>query len=276
MTGARLLRAVLLLLLARGRATHAFSHPRRSDVYGGGADTLVEDHREYDAFGELRHVNENDASYTDADVSSPDAWSRADDARRRGRRRHRARPDAARTRARTRAWGRARCLAASTRARRDRVERTVQQTSKPLRVTRVAPARARRAAGRGSRRRAVRLARTHERGDVSRCVLDRPASTDTPHDTHTSAFASERRIGFVDVPATPSAARARCVSPARTRAGVVAVAVSADGVVFSADSGAAAMPRGGGGFAFFEYVDGPRPGTSARTTPPARTRAGRR
>ena len=72
-----MLRAVLLLLLARGRATHAFSHPRRSDVYGGGADTLVEDHREYDAFGELRHVNENDASYTDADVSSPDAWSRA-------------------------------------------------------------------------------------------------------------------------------------------------------------------------------------------------------
>ena len=79
MTGARLLRAVPLLPRRAG-ATHAFSHPRRSDVYGGGADT-PEDHRD-DAFGELRHVNENDASYTDADVSSPDAWSRANDARR--------------------------------------------------------------------------------------------------------------------------------------------------------------------------------------------------
>ena len=270
MTGARLLRAVLLLLLARGRATHAFSHPRRSDVYGGGADTLVEDHREYDAFGELRHVNENDASYTDADVSSPDAWSRANDARR-------AAVADATARARTRGSYPNADARVETRALPRGVypghaaiewnEPFNKHESKPLRVTRVAP---RTGPTRGGTRVAVDGGPFAWPAPTGRetCrffhVFDRPASTDTPHDTHTSAFASDASdgFGFVDVPATPtSATRLQCVSPARARAGVVAVAVSADGVVFSADSGAAAMPRGGpGGFAFFEYVDGPPAG----------------
>ena len=270
MTGARLLRAVLLLLLARGRATHAFSHPGRSDVYGGGADTLVEDHREYDAFGELRHVNENDASYTDADVSSPDAWSRANDARR-------AAVADATARARTRGSYPNADARVETRALPRGVypghaaiewnEPFNKHESKPLRVTRVAP---RTGPTRGGTRVAVDGGPFAWPAPTGRetCrffhVFDRPASTDTPHDTHTSAFAYDASdgFGFVDVPATPtSATRLRCVSPARARAGVVAVAVSADGVVFSADSSAAATPRGGpGGFAFFEYVEGPPAG----------------
>ena len=42
-------------------------------------------------------------------------------------------------------------------------------------------------------------------------VFDRPASTDMPHDTHTSAFASDASdgFGFVDVPATPCDASRR-------------------------------------------------------------------
>ena len=266
MTGARVLRAVLLLLLARGRPTRAFSIPRRSDVYGSGADTLVEDHREYDDFGDLRHVNENDASYTDADVSSPDAWSRANDARR-------AAAAAATARTRTRGAYPNADARVETRALPRGVypghaavawnEPLNKHESKPARVTRIAP---RTGPTRGGTRVAIDGGPFAWPAPTGRemCrfvhVFDRPTHDAFDDDFFTSAFASDgaRGFGFADVPATPtSATRVTCVSPPRARGGVVAVAVSADGVVFSADSGAAAVPRAGpGGFAFFEYVDG--------------------
>ena len=265
MTGARVLRAVLLLLLARGRPTRAFSIPRRSDVYGSGADTLVEDHREYDDFGDLRHVNENDASYTDADVSSPDAWSRANDARR-------AAAAAATARTRTRGAYPNADARVETRALPRGVypghaavawnEPLNKHESKPARVTRIAP---RTGPTRGGTRVAIDGGPFAWPAPTGRemCrfvhVFDRPTHDAFDDDFFTSAFASDgaRGFGFADVPATPtSATRVTCVSPPRARGGVVAVAVSADGVVFSADSGAAAVPRAGpGGFAFFEYVE---------------------
>ena len=287
-----MLRAVLLLLLARGRATHAFSHPRRSDVYGGGADTLVEDHREYDAFGELRHVNENDASYTDADVSSPDAWSRANDARRAARSPTppRAPGRAGRTRTRTRAWRRARCLAASTRAtpRSSGTNRSTNTNPRPSRVTRVAPAhRRRRAAGRSRAVDGGPFAWPAPTGRET-CrffhVLDRPASTDTPHDTHTSAFASGPSGGSGVRRRARDARHVGDAIPeqrlARPPGSASSPWLSAPTAWCSARTPARRRCRAAPRLrpaAFFEYVDSPRPvvQAEARTTPPARTRAGR-
>ena len=267
MAGARLLRAVLLLLLARGRPTHAFSHPRRSDVYGSGADTLVEDHREYDDSGELVHVNENDASYADAAVSSPDAWSRANDARRAAvadataRARTRGSYPNAEARVETRALPRG-VYPGHAAVEWNRAFNAFE--SKPVFVTRVAP---RTGPTRGGTAVAVDGGPFKWPAPTGRetCrffhVFDRPANDDVKK---TSAFASDAAdaFGYSDVPATVlSRTRVECVTPARLNEGVVAVAVSADGVVFSADSPATATARGDhGGFAFFEYVDGPPAG----------------
>ena len=267
MAGARLLRAVLLLLLARGRPTHAFSHPRRSDVWGSGADTLVEDHRVYDDSGErLVHVNENDASYTDADVSSPDAWSRANDARR-------AAAADATARAKTRGSYPNKEARVETRALPNGVypgHAAVEWNrpfnafeSEPVKVTRVKP---RTGPTRGGTAVVVDGGPFKWPAPTGRetCrffhVFDRPSN----EDGMTSAFISDAAdaFGSSDVPArVVSSTRVECVTPARAREGVVAVAVSADGVVFSADSSAFATARTDhGGFAFFEYVDGPPAG----------------
>jgi|TARA_B110000238_G_scaffold176784_1_gene198184 hypothetical protein len=79
MTRAFLRVSLLFVLVARFAApAAAFAHPRRSDVLGSGADTLVEDHRVLDETNdELAWTNENDKPYTHAVESSPDAWSRA-------------------------------------------------------------------------------------------------------------------------------------------------------------------------------------------------------
>ena len=270
MTGARLLHVVLLLLLARGRPTRAFSHPRRSDAYGSSADTLVEDNREVDDFGELRYVDKNDASssYTDADVSSPDAWSRANDARR-------AAVAAATARARTRGSYPNADARVATRALPRGVypghaavawnEPFDKHESKPVFVSEISP---RTGPTRGGTRVTVSggpfawPAPTGRETCRFMGVFDRSAHDARDDDAFAfaSAFASDaaRGFGFADVPATPtSATRVSCVSPPSARGGVVAVAVSVDGVVFSADASATATARGGpGGIAFFEYVDG--------------------
>ena len=270
MTGARLLHVVLLLLLARGRPTRAFSHPRRSDAYGSSADTLVEDNREVDDFGELRYVDKNDASssYTDADVSSPDAWSRANDARR-------AAVAAATARARTRGSYPNADARVATRALPRGVypghaavawnEPFDKHESKPVFVSEISP---RTGPTRGGTRVTVSggpfawPAPTGRETCRFMRVFDRSAHDARDDDAFAfaSAFASDaaRGFGFADVPATPtSATRVSCVSPPSARGGVVAVAVSVDGVVFSADASATATARGGpGGIAFFEYVDG--------------------
>jgi hypothetical protein len=236
-------------------------------VWGSGADTLVEDHRVYDDSGErLVHVNENDASYTDADVSSPDAWSRANDARR-------AAAADATARAKTRGSYPNKEARVETRALPNGVypgHAAVEWNrpfnafeSKPVFVTRVKP---RTGPTRGGTAVVVDGGPFKWPAPTGRetCrffhVFDRPGN----EDGMTSAFISDAAdaFGSSDVPArVVSSTRVECVTPARAREGVVAVAVSADGVVFSADSSAFATARTDhGGFAFFEYVDGPPAG----------------
>ena len=85
----------------------------------------------------------------------------------------------------------------------------------------------------------------------------------------------ERRIGSSTRPRRlTSATRLRVSPPARARRR--RPWLSADGVVFSADSGAAAMPRGGPGGSRSSSTSTAPGGHFRPTTPPAPTRAGRR
>lgn len=243
--------------------TNSFAHPRRSDVLGSGADTLVEDKRVLDEYDELVWTLENDKPYTFADEASPDALSRKNHKQERAK-------DVTIPRAaysNSDAFTNQRTLPYGVHPGHG-VQSYLSEplgSNLPPRITRLSP---RTGPLRGGT--FIEITGTgfvyppteRETCRFANVAGREAAGYPTPGAYGGSGWVdadSRENFGAVVVPAiTISKTTLKCETPPRLIPGIVVVTVAVDGLTYSSDV-ATVTQKGTGGFGYFEYVDQPYP-----------------